>query len=326
MHIALTLITGFLGSGKTTFLNQLLQQHSMPHTLIIINEFGDIGIDHLLVEHVKEDLILLAGGCLCCELRGDLFDKLEDLYQQRQQQTLPYFNSIIIETSGLADPAPILHTLMVDKFLQQHYQLNNIIVTADGLYIKPQLQQHAVTTKQLVLADHIVLTKKVSDELKGLLKQHNPVAMIHQTPYDYKAVFTPSPSHKKLLFEVYQHHRHENTHGIDSFCLQQETPLSLRIVEYWLRQVMGLRGHDILRVKGLLHTQHSDKPILIQGVRHSLEKPRCLKKWQGKPRTQLIFITQNLSKQTLIRSLEALSQCKNIAQVCVAAEILLSSR
>jgi G3E family GTPase len=128
-------------------LNRLLHQQPLARTLMIINEFGDIGIDHLLVEHVKEDLVLLAGGCLCCQLRGDLYQRLEQLYLQRQAGSVPFFEQIVIETSGLADPAPILYTFFTDAFLRQHYRVDNLIVTVDALYIKQQLKQQVVTVK-----------------------------------------------------------------------------------------------------------------------------------------------------------------------------------
>jgi G3E family GTPase len=180
------IITGFLGSGKTTLLNQLLLQPEMEDTVVIVNEFGEIGIDHLLVKATIEDLILLEGGCLCCSVRTDLVNTLEDLFQKRACKKIPKFKQVIVETTGIADPAPILRTLINDAFIAEHYRLAIIITTVDAVYGVEQLDEYQESVKQAALANMLILTKidLVTAEKLTILKQRlrrlNPCASIDE--------------------------------------------------------------------------------------------------------------------------------------------------
>ena len=157
--IPVSVITGFLGSGKTTLLNHLLGHPDMEETAVLINEFGDIGIDHLLVETISEDIVVLNSGCICCTVRGDLIDSLRELFIKRLRGEVPQFRRVLIETTGLADPAPVIHTLMNDPVIAERYRMDGIVTTVDAVLGDGQLDTHEESVKQAAVADRIVMTK-----------------------------------------------------------------------------------------------------------------------------------------------------------------------
>ncbi|MEZ5832477.1 MAG: GTP-binding protein [Dongiaceae bacterium] len=181
-RLPVSVITGFLGSGKTTLLKTLLQQPDMADTAVVINEFGEIGLDHLLVEEAKEDTILMSSGCLCCSIRGDLIDTLRRLYKRRDRGEVPRFKRLVIETTGLADPAPILQTLIGDPLLSAFYRLDGVVTTVDAVNGMDQLDRQFESVKQAAVADRLVLTKTdLADTagraaLEARLRALNPAA------------------------------------------------------------------------------------------------------------------------------------------------------
>jgi len=187
--LPVSLITGFLGSGKTTLLNRLLKHPDMGRTAVVINEFGEIGIDNDLVEHAKDDMVLMSSGCLCCTVRGDLVDTLRMLHAKRSKGEIPPFERLVIETTGLADPAPILHTLMADPYLVTRYRLDGVVATVDAVNGSGTLDRQVEAVKQAAVADRIVLTKvDVGDpagvaRLEARLKQLNPGARLTEAAH-----------------------------------------------------------------------------------------------------------------------------------------------
>ncbi len=232
-RIATSVITGFLGSGKTTLLNALLTQDGMEKTAVLINEFGEIGLDHLLVREVSEDVVLLNSGCICCSVRGDLISGLRDLFVKRTRGEIPEFDRVIIETTGLADPAPILHTLMTDPLLTTKFRLDSVVTTVDAIHGAGQLDNHPESVKQAAVADRILMTKAdLADEatctaLETRLRALNPAAPIYPVVNGDIAVsklfnaglYDPTTKsmdvQKWLRDEAYEQHGDDHAHHHD---------------------------------------------------------------------------------------------------------------
>jgi len=348
-HFPIHIITGFLGSGKTTLLNQLLQQPGLEETVVIVNEFGEIGIDHLLIKAITEDIVLLEGGCLCCSVRTDLVNTLEDLFHKLALKQIPKFKQIIVETTGLADPAPILRTLINDTFIAKHFRLGLILTTVDAVYGVEQLNEYQESVKQAALANLIILTKidlvdaaKLA-ALKQRLRALNPSASIdelnlNEHKFDSQSLFERdcyNPETQRLdvnrwlQADIYKNkspaslnHKHD-TH-IKSFCIEYEEPLHWLTLEHWIQQLTRLRGKDLLRVKGIAYTYETDLPVLIQGVQHIFQPPVTLDAWPtDQRRSQIVFITRNIEKTVIERVLIALKKSKTPIEICQAALILL---
>lgn len=351
-RLPIAIITGFLGSGKTTLLNQLLIHPDMQKTAVIVNEFGAISIDHLLVRSATEDIVVMEGGCICCTVRGDLTHTLQDLFFKRVRLEITEFERVIIETTGLADPAPIIHTLLNDALLKTYFYLDSVITTVDSVYGLDQLEEHYETVKQIAVADRLILTKVdiATDSDKQYLRERlhrlNPAATVLESVNGQVAVeklfnahlYNPATKsidvQRWLRAEVYVSQspqfrthdlRHENY--IRSFCLTYEKPLSWTVLNRWFQQLAALRGKDLLRVKGIAYTVETDLPVVIQGVHHIFQPPTTLPAWHTEQRcTQIVFITRNISQTVIEQMLAVLIESKTPAEACSAALLLLESR
>jgi G3E family GTPase len=333
--IPVNLVTGFLGSGKTTLLQRLLPSQELARAAVLVNEFGEVGLDHHLLQRVDEAIVLLRSGCLCCTIRGDLRDSVRDLYDRRERGAVPPFDRLVIETTGLADPAPIVATFMADPVICHHFRLGNIITVVDAKNGRSNLAAFEESRKQAAVADRIVISKTditPDDEIELLraeLLQINrtavqfdagsdslsPSVLIANDIYDLRAkagevrAWLADEEH---LLEDDHHRDHDvNRHGSDivAFCVSLNTPLDWTAFALWLTMLLNRHGQDILRVKGMLHIRGVATPVIIHGVQHTIHPPTHLDAWpDGVKRTSLIFIAKGLVRARLQESLEAFNQ------------------
>ncbi|MDH5488962.1 MAG: GTP-binding protein [Rhodospirillaceae bacterium] len=329
LAVPVSLLTGFLGSGKTTVLNKILSSPNMEETAVLINEYGDISIDHLLVEKIDENVVLLEGGCVCCSVRGDLSTAMRDLLVRRADGTIPPFRRLIIETTGLADPAPVIHTLITDPVAAGRYRLDGIITTVDGVLGWGTLDQFDESLKQVAVADRIIITKTdIADKqyitnLKKRLSALNPGAT-HITPTNgeinisdlfdaglFDSDTTPHPQ-KWLSIDAVknaEHSRNNNNghghkHGKDSdiyaFSITSDKPIKWEAFTEWLDMLLTTQGDKILRMKGVLDIEGQEKPIAVHGVQHVFYPPQQLDKWaDGARLSQMVMITKNLGEKII---------------------------
>ena len=324
--IPIAVLTGFLGSGKTTLLDRLLRHPGFARTAVIINEFGDVGIDHELVATSEESFVTLETGCLCCTIRGDLVLTLEDLLRRRDAGQVPAFERVVIETTGLADPAPILQALMTDQALAERLRLAGVAATADAALGLATLERHPEAVKQAALADRLIITKTdlpaaATEALEHRLRGLNPAAPILRASFgalDPERLFDAGlhdPAGKLRDIEAWlaapdSHHHHTHDHSIASFCLLRDQPLHAVTLSLLLETLAEHRGADLLRVKGLINLVESpDRPAVFHGVQHVVHPPAFLERWPtADRRSRLVFIVRDVPQswvECLLDALEA---------------------
>jgi G3E family GTPase len=319
-----TVLTGFLGAGKTTVLNHLLRQPGLARTAVLVNEFGEIGIDHLLVEKLDENTVLLNAGCLCCTVRGDLTRVLREMLPRARRDEI---HRILIETTGLAEPAPILATLMTDPVAAGAYRLDGVVTVIDAVGGVANLEQRPEAMRQIAMADRIVLTKTDLADPAALLQRIErlnpgaPVITACHGAIDPAAILNVGLFDKStkipdvagwLQAEAYAinhagHHHHGHDERVTSFCLTFDRPLHWQGVGMWLELLVQTRGRDLLRIKGILNLQGQDRPVAIHAVQHVLHPPALLSGWpEGDPRTsRIVFITQDLPRSVIEAGMHA---------------------
>jgi G3E family GTPase len=312
------LLTGFLGSGKTTLLRQLLADPQLSDCAVLINEFGEIGLDHHLLERIDETMVLLQSGCVCCTIRGELSDAIKDLYERRARGAIPPFRRLVIESTGLADPFPILSTVHSDPVLRHHFRLGNVIATVDSVNAADQLEQQEECARQIAVADRLILTKTdiaAPDAVERLLKRIkaiNPAAPFWrsaETPASAEELLAQDEAalHHEALPSVPPAHHHVHAHSdIHAFALVFDTPLDWTLFGIWLSMLLNRHGQRILRVKGILNVAGNATPVAIHGVQHLVHPPVHMHAWPDAARqSRLVFIVKGLEQGRIAQSLRA---------------------
>ena len=332
MRLPVSIITGFLGSGKTTLLNRLLQDPAMAGAAVIINEFGDIGLDHLLIATPNENTVLLSSGCICCTVRGDLVNTLRDLDAQRRKGDLPPFDRVLIETTGLADPVPIVQTVVTDEKLAPTYILDSVITLVDGVNGLQQLDSQPESVKQAALADRLLITKTDLPEatavaaLTARLAELNPGAEVLTLAHGViaaSALFGATLAPESRAADLARWLREEqyvrveasqsplgaaagaHDPGIRSYSILLDEPITAAGLTAWLTAIASLRGAQLLRVKGLLNVD--GEPVAVHAVQTLIHEPVTLAQWpDAERRSRLVFITRGMDRAAIESTLDVL--------------------
>ena len=325
-RIPVSIVTGFLGSGKTTLINRLLKKPEMNRVAVIVNEFGEIAIDNDLVEASTEQMKLLDSGCLCCAVRGDLEETLRELFVQRRNGQVIDFERVVIETTGLADPAPVMQTLMTDTMLQAQYRLDCVVTLVDAVNGIGQLDTLKEPVKQAALADRIVITKTdLVDEaqvqaLIARLRGLNPAVPMKRAlngeidvPFLIGVGLETARSRMEEVerwmgAEPRDEHGHVHRHesGIRTFSLRYEKPFTWATFTQCMEVLTAMRGPDLLRVKGLVNVEGQHGPLVVQSVQHVFHPPIELAEWPSSDRsTRLVFITRGIERAAVASLFDA---------------------
>jgi G3E family GTPase len=331
--IPVSVLTGFLGSGKTTLLSHLLRQPELSRAAVIINEFGEIGLDHELVETSDDTVIALTTGCLCCKVRSDLTQTLHDLLRRRDAGALPQkFDHIVIETSGLADPAPILQALMTDASLAERVTLGSVVTTVDAVTGEFTLEREAVSRKQVAVADRIVLSKLdlTEGDASALLRRlaalnpGAPTLRALRGRIEAASLFADprrsTPEIDAWLGDASTHGHAYHDAEIRAFTIVRTAPIRAVALSLFLEALAEHCGADLLRLKGIVNIPESpERPAVIHGVQHVFHAPAWLDRWPSADRaSRMVFITRRIPQRWVEVLLDAVSA--EVQSVSVAAE------
>jgi G3E family GTPase len=320
-----TVVTGFLGSGKTTLIRRLLTHPGMNRVAVVINEFGEVGIDNALVAASSENVTLLANGCLCCTVRTDLQETLRELFAQRRAGEVIDFDRVVVETTGLADPAPVIQTFAADTLLAAQYRLDGVVTLVDAVNGARQLDAQPEAVKQAAVADRLLLTKTdlagaaEVEALRGRLRSLNPraeFAVAVQGEVD--PAFFLDIGLRTARADGAQLERWLGSPGegdgylgkrlatgahdraIRSFVLWFDRPFSWQTFSAAMELLTSMRGPDLLRVKGLVNVAGERGPVVVQGVQHIFHPPTTLDAWPSEDRrSRLVFITRNIPQEAV---------------------------
>ncbi|MDP6706399.1 MAG: GTP-binding protein [Alphaproteobacteria bacterium] len=304
--LPVSVITGFLGSGKTTLLSALLDRPEMADTAVVINEFGEVGLDHFLIENADENVVELASGCVCCTIRGDLALTLVDLLSRRREGSVAPFRRIVVETTGLADPAPILHMIMNDAALAEGLDLDAVITTVDAVTGPATLSSQPESLKQVAVADRLLVTKTdltggLPPGLQDRLRALNPMSPIEVV---VRGEIAPGllfgqvgPASRLVTTEMHGHHGHAHDDGIAAHAIIRDAPIPAAALSLWLETLAEHAGADLLRLKGLVDLRESpDRPAVIHGVQHVFHPPEWLEEWPSEDRrSRIVLITRDVA-------------------------------
>jgi G3E family GTPase len=325
--LPVSIVTGFLGSGKTTLIARLLRNPAFARTAVIVNEFGEIGLDHELISASDETLLTLSTGCLCCAVRADLLATLLELWARRDAGEIAY-DRVLIETSGLADPAPILQALMTDRDVARHHAIDTVLTLVDARHGEVTLDRHPEARRQAALADRLLLTKidvvGRTDTLRARLSMLNPRApllsavagdiapdaLFASTDVGARvarlAAVVDAPASSSVARADFLSASHSDE--IVTFSLTRESPLPALALTLWLEALVEHCGERLLRVKGLVGVvEMSGRPAVIHGVRHVFAPPDWLDCWPSDDRgTRVVFICEGVPRYFPTRLLNAI--------------------
>jgi G3E family GTPase len=312
-----TVLTGFLGAGKTTLLNRLLRDKRLARSAVLVNEFGEAGIDHFLVEKIDNATVLLNGGCVCCSVRGDLVRALRTMLPRARRDAITH---VLIETSGLADPVPVLTTLMRDPAISASYRLQGVITVVDAVNGPANLDAYPEARRQVAVADRIAVSKTdLADTAPLLSRLHklNPVAPlieVHERSDDLAGLldagpFAVSGRNKEFARRLGADDGHDHDTGFDSVCLSWDEPLDWSALSVALASLTGAHSDSLLRIKGILWLQGEAKPCVLHAAGHLVHPPTPLQRWPDDADrcSRLVFITAGLPRSVILDSLASLA-------------------